>query len=46
MDSGDADNGRAGVIRTFLGGLYKLGRDNEKTLLREKTKEENAQQKP
>jgi len=44
--------GRAGLIGTLLGGMYKLARDHEKARLREQTKHEmgqhmaNAKQKP
>jgi hypothetical protein len=42
MNSGGAGKGRAGVIGTFFGGLYKLARDHEKNIVRERAKEETA----
>jgi len=52
MDRKSAAKGRAGLIGTLLGGMYKLARDHEKARLREQTKHEmgqhmaNAKQKP
>ena len=52
MNSGGASKGRAGLIGTIVGGLYKYARDHEKAQLRDRTKHEmaqhvtNAQHKP
>ncbi len=51
-NKGGAGKGRAGLVGTLFGGLYKLARDHEKARLREQTKQEmgqhiaNAKQKP
>jgi len=52
MNQGGIGKGRAGLLGTLFGALYKLARDHEKALLRQQTKEEmrqhiaNAKQKP
>lgn len=52
MNSGGAGKSKAGVVGTLLGGLYKLGRNQEQNHVREQTSKEmnrhleNAQQKP
>lgn len=43
MNSGGLAKIKAGFIGTVISGLYKLSRDHEKTLLREKTRQEMAQ---
>jgi hypothetical protein len=42
MNSGGGGKGRAGIVGTFFGGLYKLARDHEKNIVRERGKEETA----
>ena len=52
MNSGGAGKGKAGVVGTILGGLYKVGRGHEQTHVREQAGKEmkqhieNAQEKP
>ena len=43
MRSGGAGKGRAGIIGTVIGGLYKIGRDHEKAHLRYRTQQEMTQ---
>ena len=43
MQSGSIGKGKAGVIGSVFTGLYKIGRDHEKSKLRYRTKQEMAQ---